>query len=68
MDQGVTITHAVPSKINRLMENQLVDIGGISSFSFGKNADHYSLVPDLSVSSYGRVNSIFYFLNAKSKT
>ncbi|MFG6494394.1 menaquinone biosynthesis protein [Fictibacillus sp. UD] len=65
MDQGVTITHAVPSKINRLMENQLVDIGGISSFSFGKNADHYSLVPDLSVSSYGRVNSIFLFSKHK---
>ncbi|MDM5316108.1 menaquinone biosynthesis protein [Fictibacillus sp. b24] len=65
MDQGVTITHAVPSKINRLMENQLVDIGGISSFSFGKNADHYSLVPDLSVSSYGRVNSIFLFSKRK---
>lgn len=65
MDQGVTITHAVPSRINALMENQLVDIGGISSFSFGKNADRYSLVPDLSVSSYGRVNSIFLFSKYK---
>lgn len=65
MDQGVTITHAVPSKINSLMEKQLVDIGGISSFSYGKNAENYSLVPDLSVSSFGRVNSIFLFSKYK---
>ncbi|MBY6035692.1 menaquinone biosynthesis protein [Fictibacillus nanhaiensis] len=61
MEQGVSITHAVPSKINKLMEEQHVDIGGISSFSFGKNADRYHLVPDLSVSSFGKVNSIFLF-------
>jgi chorismate dehydratase len=62
---GVTITDAVPSRINRLMEEQKVDIGGISSFSFGKNADRYSLIPDLSVSSFGKVNSIFLFSKYK---
>jgi chorismate dehydratase len=61
LEQGVTITHAVPSKINRLMEVEQVDIGGISSFSFGKNAERYSLIPDLSVSAFGKVNSIFLF-------
>jgi chorismate dehydratase len=65
MGEGVTITHAVPSRINGLMEKQLVDIGGISSFSFGKNAENYSLIPDLSVSSFGRVNSIFLFSKFK---
>ncbi|MDR7072543.1 menaquinone biosynthetic enzyme MqnA/MqnD family protein [Fictibacillus barbaricus] len=61
MDDGATITSAVPSKVNRLMEENKVDIGGISSFSFGKNADRYSLAPDLSVSAFGKVNSIFLF-------
>jgi chorismate dehydratase len=59
--EGATITSAVPSRINRLMEEEKVDIGGISSFSFGKNADRYSLAPDLSVSAFGKVNSIFLF-------
>ncbi|MCM3718934.1 menaquinone biosynthetic enzyme MqnA/MqnD family protein [Fictibacillus phosphorivorans] len=58
---GVTITEAVPSRINRLMEEKKVDIGGISSFSFGKNAAHYNLIPDMSVSAFGKVNSIFLF-------
>ncbi|MBN3555917.1 menaquinone biosynthesis protein [Fictibacillus nanhaiensis] len=65
MDQGATITQAVPSRVNALMEKQLVDIGGISSFSYGKNAENYSLVPDLSVSSFGKVNSIFLFSKFK---
>ncbi|MET3728006.1 chorismate dehydratase [Fictibacillus halophilus] len=65
MDQGATITQAVPSRVNALMEKQLVDIGGISSFSYGKNAENYSLVPDLSVSSFGKVNSIFLFSKYK---
>jgi chorismate dehydratase len=60
-ENGVSITDAVPSKINRLMEEKRVDIGGISSFSFGKNAERYSLIPDLSVSAFGKVNSIFLF-------
>jgi chorismate dehydratase len=59
--EGATITSAVPSRINRMMEEGKVDIGGISSFSFGKNADRYSLAPDLSVSAFGKVNSIFLF-------
>ncbi|MFD1357988.1 menaquinone biosynthetic enzyme MqnA/MqnD family protein [Fictibacillus halophilus] len=60
-ENGVSITDAVPSRINRLMEEKKVDIGGISSFSFGKNAERYSLIPDLSVSAFGKVNSIFLF-------
>jgi chorismate dehydratase len=60
-ENGVSIIDAVPSRINRLMEEKKVDIGGISSFSFGKNADRYSLIPDLSVSAFGKVNSIFLF-------
>jgi chorismate dehydratase len=60
-ENGVTITDAVPSKINRLMEEKKVDIGGISSFSFGKNSERYSIIPDLSVSAFGKVNSIFLF-------
>jgi chorismate dehydratase len=59
--KGITLTSAVPSKINLMMEEEQVDLAGISSFSFGKNASNYRLLPDLSVSSFGPVNSIFLF-------
>ncbi len=38
-----------------------IDIGGISSFAYAANADAYTLLPNLSVTSYGNVNSIFLF-------
>jgi chorismate dehydratase len=59
--ENIILSTAVPSKINKLMEEERLDMGGISSFSFGKNADRYSLLPDLSVSSFGAVHSIFLF-------
>ncbi|MFC0188539.1 menaquinone biosynthetic enzyme MqnA/MqnD family protein [Fictibacillus aquaticus] len=59
--KGVSFVSGVPSAVNGLMQKGLVDVGGISSFSFGENSSRYLLFPDLSVSSFGSVGSIFLF-------
>lgn len=52
----------VPSELNRLLQAGELDISAISSFAYGLNADDYVLLPELSVGSVGKVNSIFLFL------
>ncbi|GAE29013.1 menaquinone biosynthesis protein [Halalkalibacter hemicellulosilyticus] len=51
----------VPSQLNDAMANGKVDIGGISSFAYANNQHSFSLLPDLSVTTYGKVRSIFLF-------
>ena len=51
----------VPAQLNQAMATGKIDIGGISSFAYAKNADHFTLLPNLSVTSYGPVGSIFLF-------
>ncbi|MCM3761218.1 menaquinone biosynthesis protein [Alkalihalobacillus oceani] len=54
-------TPQVPAQLNKAMAADQVDIGGISSFAYAANAGAYTLLPNLSVTSYGNVNSIFLF-------
>ncbi|WP_209122590.1 menaquinone biosynthesis protein [Alkalihalobacillus sp. BA299] len=63
----------IPAELNRGMAIGAVDVGGISSFAYGENFDRYTLLPNLSVSAYSRVGSLFLFskipieeLNGKS--
>lgn len=51
----------VPSQLNRGMAEGSVDMGPISSFAYGEHAEEYVLMPDLSVSAWGKVNSILLF-------
>ncbi|WP_058303828.1 menaquinone biosynthetic enzyme MqnA/MqnD family protein [Gorillibacterium timonense] len=51
----------VPSTLNRAMAEGRIDMGPISSFAYGEHAEEYLLFPDLSVSAFGRVNSILLF-------
>ncbi|WP_062046791.1 menaquinone biosynthesis protein [Bacillus sp. JCM 19034] len=51
----------VPSQLNQAMAKGLVDIGGISSFAYAKNDHAFTLLPNLSVTTYGKVQSIFMF-------
>lgn len=51
----------VPSSLNRAMAAGTIDMGPISSFAYGEHSDDYLLFPDLSVSAFGRVNSILLF-------
>lgn len=57
-----SITSAVPSELNRMLGSGLIDVSGISSFSYAQYAEDYILLPGLSVGSVGRVNSILLFL------
>ncbi|MBP3950586.1 menaquinone biosynthesis protein [Bacillus suaedae] len=51
----------VPAQLNQAMADDRVDIGGISSFAYAKHVDSFTLLPNLSVTTYGAVNSIFLF-------
>jgi chorismate dehydratase len=51
----------VPAQLNQEMAAGRIDVGGISSFAYAENANAFTLLPNLSVSSYGAVGSIFLF-------
>lgn len=51
----------VPSELNRAMAEGRIDLGPVSSFEYGLNHEQYLLFPDLSVSAFGKVNSILLF-------
>lgn len=57
----VELLKQVPAELNRAMAEGHVDMGPISSFSYGEHAHEYVLLPDLSVSAWGTVNSILLF-------
>ncbi|MFV9510687.1 menaquinone biosynthetic enzyme MqnA/MqnD family protein [Tepidibacillus sp. LV47] len=52
----------VPSQLNQRMKDGTIDMGAISSFAYAEQAENYVLLPNLSVSAYGRVGSISLFL------
>jgi len=52
---------AVPAELNRRMHEGSIHIGALSSFAYAEVADRLLLLPDLSVSADGAVNSIFLF-------
>lgn len=58
----VEMIPAVPSSLNRAMAEGRIDMGPISAFAYGVSSSQYALFPNLSVSAYGRVNSILLFL------
>ncbi|WP_368504508.1 menaquinone biosynthesis protein [Alkalihalophilus sp. As8PL] len=60
-EQGCSIIPQVPSQLNKAMSDGLVDVGGISSFAYAENTNQFTLLPDLSVSAYEKVGSIFLF-------
>src|SRR5690606_23352678 len=51
----------VPAELNRLLSIGELDVSAISSFSYGQFADQYVLLPQLSVGSVGKVESILLF-------
>ncbi|MDQ0299442.1 chorismate dehydratase [Salibacterium salarium] len=63
--QGCQFQPQVPSQLNKGMKNGDIDVAGISSFAFGQSVGEYELLPHLSVSSYGKVGSIFLFCNKR---
>ncbi|MGO0061008.1 menaquinone biosynthetic enzyme MqnA/MqnD family protein [Brevibacillus fluminis] len=51
----------VPAQLNREMAAGNIDVGPISSFSYGEHADDYFALPGLSVTADGKVRSIYLF-------
>ncbi len=47
-----------PSRLNALCANGGLDISPVSSIEYGRRADLYHIVPDLSISSSGEVKSV----------
>ncbi|RAP76387.1 menaquinone biosynthesis protein [Paenibacillus montanisoli] len=56
------IEKRVPAALNKALRQGEVDITSMSSYAYAENASDYLLLPNLSVSAKGRVNSILLFL------
>jgi chorismate dehydratase len=61
LGEQIEMISQVPTELNEGMALGNIDMGPISSFAYAENYEQYFLFPDLSVSSYGRVNSILLF-------
>ena len=51
----------VPAQLNKKMAEGTIDMGFISSFEYGRNHHKYEVMPGLSISSLGKVRSVFLF-------
>jgi chorismate dehydratase len=54
----------MPATLNRKLRTGEIDMAAISSYAYGLSSDSYFLLPNLSVSSFGRVQSILLFLKS----
>ncbi|ANA82038.1 ABC transporter substrate-binding protein [Paenibacillus glucanolyticus] len=61
LDTPAEMITAVPAALNRGMHSGEIHIGALSSFAYAEMSDRLLLLPDLSVSADGAVNSIFLF-------
>ncbi|WP_151734475.1 menaquinone biosynthetic enzyme MqnA/MqnD family protein ['Paenibacillus yunnanensis' Narsing Rao et al. 2020] len=61
LDIPAAMVSEVPAVLNRGMAEGTIHIGALSSFAYAASSDKLLLLPDLSVSADGRVNSILLF-------
>ncbi|TVY04568.1 menaquinone biosynthetic enzyme MqnA/MqnD family protein [Cohnella terricola] len=54
----------LPATLNRKLKIGDIDMAAISSYAYGISSDSYYVLPNLSVSSFGRVQSILLFLKS----
>lgn len=54
----------MPATLNRKLRAGEIDMAAISSYAYGISSESYYLLPNLSVSSFGRVQSILLFLKS----
>jgi len=52
------ITSAPPATLNRMLTMGQLDISPVSSIAYAKNQKQWTLIPDLSISSFGKVMSV----------
>ena len=55
------VIQQVPTGLNRAMAQGEIDLGAISSFSYGEHFDEYMIFPHMSVSAYSHVKSLLLF-------
>jgi chorismate dehydratase len=58
---GIELVEGTPARMNRALDAGLADISNVSSFAFGAHAGAWLLMPHLSVSAHGRVDSVMLF-------
>ncbi|WP_341805003.1 menaquinone biosynthesis protein [Paenibacillus turpanensis] len=61
LEGRVEMIRRVPSELNRGLAEGNIDLSAVSSFAYAEHADKLLLLPDLSVSSDGKVGSILLF-------
>lgn len=54
----------MPATLNRKLRAGEIDMAAVSSYAYGLSSDSYYLLPNLSVSSFGRVQSILLFMKS----
>ncbi|RJP77886.1 MAG: ABC transporter substrate-binding protein [Desulfobacteraceae bacterium] len=52
-----------PAVLNRMMEQGMIDISPVSSAAFARNHHDWSLLPNLSISAFGKVMSVLLVSN-----
>ncbi|NBI30470.1 menaquinone biosynthesis protein [Chengkuizengella marina] len=60
-ENQIQFVSEVPTKLNKSLSEGELDMAPISSFAYAESYRNYVLFPDLSVSSFGKVNSILLF-------
>ena len=58
---GAAIVEGYPAALNEMLEQGAIDVTVSSSIAFARNADSQILLPQVSISSYGAVDSIQLF-------
>ncbi|RUS48174.1 menaquinone biosynthesis protein [Cohnella sp. AR92] len=64
LDCEAEIVYGMPAELNRKLRDGEIDVAAVSSFAYGLNSDQYLLLPDLSVSASGTVQSLLLFLKS----
>lgn len=60
-EEEVEWVEKVPAQLNRALAEGELDLAAISAFAYAQHADHYLLLPQLSVSAHRHVKSILLF-------
>ncbi len=55
---GWEVEEGAPTLLNRHLAQGKLDVGNVSSYAYGLNADRYYILPDLSISATGPVGSV----------
>lgn len=61
------VTEAVPAVLNRMLENDELDLGFMSSHEYAVNPDRYKMLSNLSISARGHVGSVELFADVPAR-